>query len=654
MKKVKYILSIFIILICFILGGELFQNYVGSFSNQFYYFDLYNIDNREEVFRLLSEISDENDVGIFTVNNQTIDTLNYKSDIMLAEKASSILKSKYNISPGRYDSFFSGTTDITFSDFSEIINDSSIERYYFTGSIEQVRNIRNKVYDDFATSYVHKENIVGNEWLINVIWIISCLLLLLLTWLDIQFQKKENFILISLGVSQKRLLLKNIIFDLLSMGIIFLIIYFSLSRFIYVGYGLKYIIIIFGAFLLVNGLLFLNLLGYDYKKVLYGANLNHSTLSNCYVLKAFSMIVATASLAVNISLITENANNLSLYKTIDKFDNYGFLDMQWDSTDISDKDDAIELHENTQAQFFCDYYKKGKIALAVSDFNDEHNIPYLIVNQNSNHLIEKRLLDKIESDKDFYIFVPKNYDDINDASEHALLITLELFGIDSDKVTYETIVYEEDTEMLYFESNATPKLVLGFDEIKNPVFTYCNISDKTLEEIVVDQSFQDGVAEDVMFRLDKNDISDITSEYNLKDITYTNVVDRCNQYKGSLMRVVLLNSVISIFMLIIESIIIITIIKMEYMVNAKVLSIKKILGYSIFQKNRLIFMLNIFSALIGICTMIIVSLMYKITKWYEVLFIGIFLIIIECIIIVYNIIKLEKTSITKILKGGSL
>ena len=101
-------------------------------------------------------------------------------------------------------------------------------------------------------------------------------------------------------------------------------------------------------------------------------------------------------------------------------------------------------------------------------------------------------------------------------------------------------------------------------------------------------------------------------------------------------------------------VIIVTIIKLEYKVNAKELSIKKILGYSILNKNRTIFQLNLFGAGISIVTMIIISLMFGMTQVSIVLTIGTALTAIEAGLIVFNILKLERTSIPKILKGGSL
>ena len=137
-------------------------------------------------------------------------------------------------------------------------------------------------------------------------------------------------------------------------------------------------------------------------------------------------------------------------------------------------------------------------------------------------------------------------------------------------------------------------------------------------------------------------------------MSYKSLVDQCGQYKISLLRIVLLNSIISLFLMMLEMVIIVTIIKLEYMVNAKELAIKKILGYSVFNKNKTIFLLNICGAGISIITMIVVSLMFEVTKVPTVLLVGTALTVTEAGLIVFNILELERTSIPKILKGGSL
>jgi hypothetical protein len=655
MKRVKWIISIFIVLICLVTGSELFQNYISTFSNQFYYFNLSTSDKREQVYNLLIQSSEEYNMGVFAVERRSESPYRYKIVIYADEKARSILSSDCDVSEGLKSSFFSGSTEITFRDFSEMIDDVSIERFYFTGTKDQVANLRGEVNGFFATSYIHREDTVGNEWLIIAIWAVSLLFLLLLTWLDIQFQKKENFVLMSLGRAMENIIFKNVLLDTAVFAGVVALTYFTLSRFIYLGYCFDFAIISIASFVVINASLYLTLLKYDHKQVLYGANISENTLSNSYILKAIVMIVAIASLSVNLALIAENVKYLSYYDDIDKYGEYGLLSI---TPEISVWDDDYDNeYSKIETNIFLKYYRQGQVAISSFTAAEDDERPIIILNENSNELISDHKLLSGLGDCDFYVFVSEedagSFDD-NDA-EFAASSAAALFGLEEEPVSYKVKIYD-DIDILYFDFRVTSKLELGFDQIGNPVFVYCKLSDKLLDSIIKNTEYIEfaDTFDNLLFKLDEPDVADIANMDGVKEVTYTNVVDACDQFENSLLRIVLLNSVISGFLLILEMVIIITIIRLEYMVNAKILSIKKILGYSVLNKNKTIFLLNFFAAGISIITMVIASLMFGVTEVMTVLTVGGSLMIMEALLIIYNIFKLEKTSIPKILKGGSL
>ena len=80
-----------------------------------------------------------------------------------------------------------------------------------------------------------------------------------------------------------------------------------------------------------------------------------------------------------------------------------------------------------------------------------------------------------------------------------------------------------------------------------------------------------------------------------------------------------------------------------------------LLNYSL-----LIFLLNLFAALIGVLTVVVAALMASFAKllglsqWYTVVLAGVGLLVLEWPVMLYYINKTEKTNIPKILKGGSL
>ena len=654
MKKAKWIISIFIFLLCFILGSELYQNYLGTFSNQFFYFDVSVVDDRSDLYELLTQSAAEQEMGVFSVDRTTLNSRQATITIYSTDTTRAILDEQC-VFEGEKRSLFSGTTDICVQDFSGIINDRSIVRYYFTGTKEQVTALRDTVYNTYATSYIHRENTTGLEWLIGAVWTVSLLFLLLLTWLDIQFQKKEIFLRLSLGSSVWQIIGKNVLADTAVFAGIFALTYCVLGNYVFLGYGLPVAFIAMIAFGGLNALLYLSLLNYDYKQILYGANINERTLSNSYVLKAITMIVAIASLSVNVTLISENGRYLGYYKDINQYADYGLLHVS-PAMDITANDYNNEFSV-IKTGLFLDYYAQNKVGFSLSFAQDIEDVPIVVLNDNMSDLLGNQSLLSDLGNYDYHVFVPQNRPKIHneDNIEFALQTAVGLFGQDTNSIQYE-VIYYDNTDILYFDFLETSKLPVGFDKVENPIFVYCTLSDEQLNTIIqsTDDLMHESTFNNFLFKLTEEEVELISTDDGLKAVSYTSLVDQCGQYKSSLLRVVLLNSIISLFLMVLEMVIIVTIIKLEYMVNAKELSIKKILGYSVFHKNRTIFLLNFCGAGISIITMIIVSLMFEITKVSTVLLVGTALTVIEAGLIVLNILKLERTNIPKILKGGSL
>lgn len=655
MKKAKWIIGIFIISLCFMLGSELFQNYTSSFSNQFFYFDISMVDDRNNLYELLTEYAEDSEMGVFSLDYTTYNARYTEITIYATDMAQTLLEKEYYISSGEKRSLFSGTTEIHFNEFSEIVDNDSIIRYYFTGNKDQVSTLRDKVYATYATSYIHRENTTGTEWLIGAIWAVSLLFLLLLTWLDIQFQKKENFLQISLGSSPWKIIGTNILTDIVAFAGVFVFTYLILGRFAFLDYGLDVAFVAICVFVFINSLLYLILLKYDYKQILYGANINERTLSNSYVLKAITMIVAIASLSVNVSLIAENARYLGYYQDIYQYGEYDLLYIT--PTENVVGDDANNTFSEIKTEIFLRYYIQGKVAFSLSNGYDNKDNPIITVTDTANGFVGNQSLLSDLGNYDYHVFVPNER--VNDISaqdiEFALWSTICLFGQELNDALYE-VIYYDNTEVLYFDFGETSKLSVGFDKIRNPIFVYVTLSQETLESVV--QNTTDlalgSTFNNLTFNLTEEEITQLSNIDGIKTVAHSSLVDQCDQYKSSLLRVVLLNSIISAFLLLLETIIIVTIVKLEYMVNAKSLAIRKILGYTMFSNHREVFLLNLAGSITSIVTMIIVSLMFGVTRVFDVLLVGISLSALEAVLIAFNIFKLERTSIPKILKGGNL
>lgn len=645
MRIVKHIVSAFIVLLCFLLSSELYQAHLQSFTNQFFFFQISNND-REYMCSVVLEAADKYGEDVFAVERTDLDAYHSQLKVYGTKGALDHLAQTQSIASGTKSSLFSGSTAISLHRFNEIVN-NDVERFYFTGTKDSVSLIRQYVYSKMAASYIHKESAIGNEWIIYAVWAVSLLFLLLLTWMDIQFQRKSNFLRMSLGQSVHQIILKNVLLDVLLNSAVFLIVYFTLSSFVFADFEISYVCFCFLGYLPVNSSLYFSLLKCDYKQIIYGANINEKTLANTYILKACVMILLIVSLSCNLSLVKENLYYLLRYDTVDRLDGYQTMEVKT-TKEVAESEDR---QDDVYAQIFFEKYRQGKVLIAAScaTFDDE---PIVVINENAADIVVSNPEIFQESERDFVVYIPtarKTELDSEDIDFAARSTASHFFGMEASEISYDVVTYEH-TEAIYFDVREVTKLTLGFDVLENPIIVYCNISPEKAMHLL--QTGRSATLTNVMFALDGTE--DFLQIDGVKDIACSDIVELCNQFKGTLLRIVLLNSTVSLFLLILSILIISAIAKLEYMINAKMIAIKKILGYSLLARNKVIVLLNLFAIMIGAITGFILSGMYEISTFRMVAFVSFVILIFDSSLIMFNILKMEKRNVSHILKGGSL
>lgn len=654
MKRIKYIVSFFLILLCLILSGELYQNHLESFTNGLYYF--ISADNDKSQFSDIQSICEKNDCEAFCFKRETENMLSTSITVYSAEKTVERIKKECSIDSGEYKSFFSGSTTLTFEDFMSAPPEETT--FFIFGSEDDIKEVRNAFCDLHGGGWYHKDDKESAQWLLLVLWIIFAILFLLLTWFDIQFQKKENFILVSLGKSVWSLIFKNILKDTAFLCILYSVLTFLLNKKTYVMYKQKESLLILAGVVVINMLLYFTMHRYDLKKALSSSNFSNAVLSNCYVIKAIALIVTVLVLSTNVLLIADNAKMLMQYDKISEYNDYQFMDLYCDLK----TDDEYELEKleekvsSVKKEIFYELYKENNVAFSVS-MRSGDDCKYLLVDKNAMNLISGiSEVENIDLTKDYYILIP---DKINkeDAESVADDVFKFLFDEIGDICTHETLSYKGTHNIAYFENKDS--VLSGFETTVNPVIILCNVSDAAIDTALKESKFYDGFElNDVMFRFTQEDTDSWSERFDFEKngfkIASTSVTAKADYVESATERIVLLNTVISIFMLLLEFMIMTTTVKLEYTANAMTVSLKKILGYSIFSRNKAVLGLNLFSVFIAAFTSVMISVTARMEIWKTSLVIGLIILIAEAFIISYYVLKMDKSSVAKILKGGCL
>lgn len=638
-------------LLSFIFSGEFFQYYLNTYTSQFSYIDITEneMKSQAEIQNNIYHLAEKYNIEVLQTERKNGSGRATSLTVYSTDEAFEKLKTEYSVSPNIYKALFLGTTKVDFADFKDKKLLGETERYYFIGEQRQIQSIRENIKNDYACSFIKNETEHAYPYLVLLIWAVVGVLFLILTWLDIHFQKKENFVLISLGKPIRQIILKNVFIDFLTFSLIFSVLFALLGRFVYLGYEIKNIVLLCAAVLFLNALLYLTLFKMNYKEVLYGANLNERIISDGYVLKSISMILTVVVLSCNAMLISANFKELKRIKTLRNVENYSFLELNPVSLLNLGKDyeetrygliNSIygELQNRGCAYSFC----------GLSGGND-----YCIINSDSKFLLNGfDLKTEPDGNSDFYILVPEEIEFSQNADE-SVYDCIEMYFGSEKALSCEKITYSGNGELLTYDS--TEELTLGAQSFENPIVIYINNPSLKLN---CDSSTLSTLFSKMLFNISNSEINTVCEKYQINEKGFylqgEKVKEKVSDYQAVLNRALLLNTVISAFLLLLELFIISVIIKLEYKVSTIELAVKKVLGYSVFQKNKQIFLLNTYAALIAVVSCTVFCLMYKLAVWYTVIAVGTSVLCLEYVIIAVLITRFEKQNVAKILKGGCL
>lgn len=655
MKRIKYIISIIIIIIGLIIIGESYLFHLRDFYTQFSNTTLFLQPNttEEEMINDILNSAEKNEVQVFCYNMSSRSTLHTVIEIYGTENVEKYMNQNLDIYEKEYDSIFLETIQFKFNDIENISDIKNINDYYIIGSNEQVFNFKMDLIDKYAGNYP-REGSNNNEYIYNIIgiWSLIILVIILLSFYDVMFQKKENLIRITMGEKISSIVWKNILIDTLVFTAIFVMALLILSKYTYVFFGINISIICFLILIVLNGLLYLNLYKYNLKEVFSNVQISAKLLSVNYILKIVTVVLTLFIISGNIALIFESYD---LYKQRSFFENYAdyeYLILDYGITFNSDgsMEDNGHKTEIMYNDFYNKFFKKFDITIMAAPHMDSNGLNPLMANKNAYNYLSNEIneLEDVDLSKNFYYLIPQNMKDNSTEIVNQLNDSVVLFEGNDFEYDYEILYYQDNVKIV----NIDESLLYGSELVKNPVIIYDNISAETL----IGEKDEKNYLRDTMYNINEEEFNEFITEYNLKDkiIIRTNVLESYEHHWQTAKNVLCINLIFSALVILLEIIIINSIIRLEYEVNAIELSIKKIMGYSIYEKNKKIILITVISTLISILISIILGSILKIEEIKNLATGGILILIIEICVTGFNINKVEKAKLQQILKGGNL
>lgn len=656
MKLIKLVIGCVVIVLGFIIIGESHHFYLENFTNHIPSTTLYQQTGiqEEEMKSDVLQSSQNNNVDFFILESIVESTFEKKIIIYSNnENVKKYLAKVMEINGRKYQSIFSGVVDVEYKKY-ENVNASNIAQnhvYYLIGEEKNIKAFKMDLIDKYAGNhpdYGSKSNESRN--LVLIIWAMIYILILLLTLYDMLMQQKEVFVRMVYGEEVHIIVIKNIFLDTICYSLMLGVSYFFLKHFTTVDFFVDLTIKTFIVFIALNSLIYLKLFFFNIRRALTTNSFSTEILFSTYIIKAITVVIAVSVIASNLLLVLNSAEYYSQKDFFESHSDYYYTNIGYKPSDaegiIDDKlEETSLLREKFYKEFF-DLYKP----ISLVYFGELKDRKMILANFYAKEYIFSvipELREKIKENKYYYI-VPE---DVYDTEMLCKNINTQMVNYDEEEVfgDYEMIKYKDETKVLTIDEMQ----INGSYYSENPIIVLNNTIASSEQMISKPYPFKNNYEHDIMYKIDMNSFQQFITDNGLETHFHaiTNVLEKYNYNWLILKRTLYLNMIFSILILLLETIIIRTIINLEFKVNATEISLKKILGYGFWKRYSHIIAISLIGCIFSIAIGIVICFIFKVGYWPCVVFSGGCIWCIEILVIRKAINKIEKMNIANILKG---
>ena len=648
MKIIKNIFLFCFLIFGFIIQSEIFQNELFNFSTAYYKASSFEVstENIQDFLDDAQKASSKNNVEVFSyyreIKSKFRFTLHIYGDSDVIRKS---IKDVANVEEKQYASLISGITDVKYHDLKEL-EPESVNYENFICYIGDETAV-NSTYKDLEAKY----NLTSPQYwnatekdMVIIVWGMISLLMIIMNLVEVIRRKKEIAVRVLFGESVSSIVFKTAIINLVSSIVIFILAKLLMLNFISGAYENKLIIFIYLVGVVLSTLPYFIFYSMDIKKLLSNATDSKGSIYLLYALKLIAGALTIITLITNISSI--NGNLFADGSLLKSYYNANYLRVQTEGFD----------HDKEQ-KFWDEVYEKEysvinpSICINISSGKND----VVFVNDNGKDMLQgfKESVEKESSkENDLIIFIPKG----KSYEENKMLAYDRLdfcFKYPKEDFKDWKIKYVEYTDSKYF-SYLDNNSIDGVERTKNPILIYQLNNDLKIDGANL-QSYK---GEAILFNTTRENLEEICKKY--EDIlgnynqVITNVEDQYNYNHTFFVKLLAFLSSLCVVIIFLDIAIILAVSQLEFRRNAMKISLMKILGYGIFNRHKSFLSLILIENLVIFTGFLILSLISKRIDTRITILVSALVILIEFIIIIFNIIRIERTNVQKALKGGCL
>ena len=655
MKRIKIIISLILIFIGIIFVGEYGIIYLDNFAN-----DMPNTTiiyqpgmDHENMKKEVEEAAHKYNVEFFVVKQDVIST-NEKNLILYSSSPNikKYLSEDKGIYEREYTSLFFGKVDLSYDDYKNI-SSSDLEvnnNYYLFGNKYDIKNFKISLINKYAGNHPRfPEKSRKFDYTVYGLWTIIFALCLIFTAIYVKTRKGDAFIKIIYGENRLYLIFKEIVIDLIFIVGIGILLQQVLKAYTYTDFYKNAFYIMLGLFALINSLTYFSFYRFDLGKV-YKDN-SFVTISALYLLKVISVSLVSLALATNFLMIKESLDFISEENFFKAHKDYYYTNLGYIPRENypGGSENVIEDGARVKEIFYHKYFNEFN-PLVLVNFDNIGDKDLVLANRNSLDYLKSEIssIKGNEFKEKLYYFIPQSTKEINQKIE-SLDLRLENYFEEKAIKNKEIIYYEDKAKII----NVDDLLPLNSKISKNPIVIFDNRVPEFVEENIVGNAFRTTYDRDIMYKIKEDKFNDFIKEYKLESEIHgkTNVYENYLDGKLKMKRLLKMEVVISLILIILEIIILLTLTKLEFRINAYKISLMKILGYNFWERYKKLIIFSIVGSFLAMIIFILINLKYRLIPFaYGIVIIGL-VFVIEQLIIHREIKKIENHNIELVLKG---
>ena len=667
MKKIKMIVLAFLMLGAFIYQGESFKDYMFYLPNNYISFTLSenSASNTEQTKETIKQIAENNNVELFTIGNvkKTIKRGNTETSIIeeiyyVTSPSVKRLLNKYYIYNGKYNTIFSGMGQQSIKAFSDIEDLNNIDTICcVSDNIDDIRKIQfdlseaDLVDDIFDTS--PSEPIILK---VTCVWSLIAVIYLLLTAYELAFERKKAAIKMSFGEDRKTLIFKNLMIDTAVIISEFIGIMLLANLITYARFAWDKALAVLGIMIVLSILVYLVYFKSDVRKAFSGTKSSRTLNLFNYLIKFSSGLIAIVLFSLNIGTIVAGIDKYNERYFFEHYKDYEYLGFVSDNVFQRDKN----------YNFYRDNFNYSSMhTLIDKEFFDvksitDKDVEVVYLNRNAVKSLDVEIAKYIKEEKIYFLypsFISK--DKAQKSAQENISGILWLNDLNGNyKAQYETRIYDKNISSVAINGKNN---VFKSQMVRNPIFIINNIDESKNTEYNPSSEVNITTlnsADQIMYNVKNVNLEKWLEDQGLnsKEIrtihtgVYSQYLSEWELVKGT----TVINSILTVLIILFQIFITKTIVRLEYSSNGKKLAIKTCMGYTRLQKFSKLWISGILVIIIGMITAFVFRTFFGSLKTDAILISTTVLLIIEIVVNLFYTTKIEKESLNKFIKGGTM